>query len=192
MNNELDYIVNESSIRQRKKQILNLGLEELKAICPDLKATTVKLEHIRPRAFDEEITLQTNRTTFRYLLEVKSNVRPETISHMIVLKNSGPKARKTPLLLMAYYINPNIAERLKKAGINYIDTVGNLFLKAEAQLYLPIEGKKPVQPPSGIKIRLFQPSGITLLFGLLIDPQTVNNPYRQLAKENGVALGTVG
>lgn len=192
MNHEQIKKVNRLIGRESENRLLRSALEQLKEVYPDLKPKDITLEHKHASPFDGEITLQTKNTTFHCLLEIKNRPRPENISHLIVLKNSDPKAEATPLLLVADYLNPALTARLKEAGINYIDTVGNLFLKSEPSLHLYVEGKRPSQPASGFKTRLFQPSGLTLLFGLLTNPQSVNYPYRQLVKENGVALGTVG
>ncbi|MGE0475112.1 MAG: type IV toxin-antitoxin system AbiEi family antitoxin, partial [Nitrospirales bacterium] len=78
------------------------------------------------------------------------------------------------------------------ADINFIDTAGNVFLQQEPGLHLYVEGKKLQTPAKEAPTRLFQPSGLTLLFGLLVTPESVNRSYRDLAKANGVALGTVG
>jgi hypothetical protein len=85
-----------------------------------------------------------------------------------------------------------LGQQLRKAGINFIDTAGNVFLRQEPGLHLYIEGKRPKTPLKESPTRLFQPSGLALLFGLLVSPESVNWSYRDLARANSVALGTVG
>jgi len=184
--------MNDSHIRGKEDRVLDSALEQLKAVHPTLSVKEIKREPRPGSVFDGEITLQTDKATLQYLLEIKINTRPQVINHVIIKKETNPKTRDIPLLLVADYITPTIAGLLKEAGINYVDTVGNLFLKGGPKLFLYVEGRKPTHVIKGLKTRLFQPSGLTLLFGLLIDPETVNKPYRKLAKENGVALGTVG
>ncbi len=146
------------------------------------------------RRWDGEVTLKTKRGTFRYVFEVKIHLRPQTIQHLLIQADGYRKrlGKATELLLLADYVNPSLGDQLKGAGINFIDTAGNLFLKREPGLYLYVEGKKPAVSIKEKPSRMFQPSGLTLLFGLLVEPESVNQSYRQVAQTNGVALGTVG
>ncbi|MGH7205713.1 MAG: type IV toxin-antitoxin system AbiEi family antitoxin [Nitrospiraceae bacterium] len=146
------------------------------------------------RRWDGEVTLKTDRGTFRYLFEVKTNLRPQTIRHLLIQADAYRKqwGKATGLLLLADYVNPSLGDQLKDAGINFIDTAGNLFLKREPGLYLYVEGKKSPASTKEKPTRLFQPSGLTLLFGLLVEPESINHPYRHLSEANGIALGTVG
>jgi hypothetical protein len=128
-----------------------------------------------------------------YLFEVKSHLRPQTVRHLRIQANTYRKqgGKSRGLLLLADYVNTSLGHQLKEAGINFIDTAGNLFLRQEPGLHLYVEGKKPRNSVKERPTRLFQPSGLTLLFGLLVAPESVNWSYRELARANGVALGTV-
>jgi|CXWL01.1.fsa_nt_gi hypothetical protein len=179
-------------LRSSETKILHSALEQLKLVHAGIKPQNVILAEERFSPFDGRITLKTDAESFQYLLEIKAHPRPETIRHLIVLKDTDKEAKNTPILVVADYLNPNLAAKLREEGINYLDTTGNLFLKRAPNLYMQVEGKKPSSPVAGLKTRLFQPSGLTLLFGLLTEPQSINYPYRRLAEEAGVALGTVG
>lgn len=181
-----------SSTGSSETRILKSALEQLKRVYAGIKPQNVILAKERFSPFDGRITFETDTETFQYLLEIKAHPRPETIRHLMVLRDTDKEAKNTPILVVADYLNPNLAAKLREAGINYLDTTGNLFLKRARNLYLQVEGKKPSAPVAGLKTRLFQPSGLTLLFGLLTEPQSINYPYRRLAEEAGVALGTVG
>lgn len=175
-----------------KTKIIRSALEQLKSINAGIKPQNVVLREGGPSPFDGRITLKTDTESFQYLLEVKAHPRPEAIRHLLVLRETYKEAKDIPILVVADYLTPNLAAKLREEGINYLDTVGNLFLKRPPSLYMQIEGKKPSSPVSGLKTRLFQPSGLTLLFRLLSEPESINYPYRRLAEEAGVALGTVG
>ena len=182
-------------VMKQESQIATLALERLKAVQP---VQVVDLRHDVPGPkgirYDGELSLKTDRGTFRYIFEVKRNLRPQTVQHFLVQANLYRKhlAKGTGLLLLSDYVNPSLGHQLREAGINFIDTAGNLFLKREPVLYLYVEGTKPATSTKEKPTRLFQPSGLTLLFGFLIEPESVNHPYRQLSDANGVALGTVG
>ncbi len=178
----------------QESEIVASALERLKSVQPVRVVNLRREVEVGDRRWDGEVTLKTKRGTFRYVFEVKTHLRPQTIRHLLIQADGYRKlwGKATKLLLLADYVNPSLGDQLKGAGINFIDTAGNLFLKREPGLYLYVEGKKPSVSPKEKPTRLFQPSGLTMLFGLLIEPECINAPYRRLSDSNGVALGTVG
>ena len=98
-------------------------------------------------------------------------------------------------LLVADYINPNMCDRLKHAGIQFIDTAGNAYINHDP-VYISIKGNKPQQrvfENKSVKTgKAFQPSGIKVVFAFIRDKLLINAPYREIADQAGVALGTVG
>lgn len=99
-----------------------------------------------------------------------------------------------PALLVAPHVAPARAERLREAGIPFIDAAGNVYLEA-GNVYVYVIGR---EPPPGLaaarpkKIRAFAGTGLQVLFALLCAPEYANKPYREIARAAGVALGTVG
>jgi hypothetical protein len=94
-------------------------------------------------------------------------------------------------LLVAHYINPLMAERLKGMDIWFIDTAGNTYINA-LPVYVYIKGNKPsetqkAQPTN----RAFTPIGLKIVYALLCQPKLVNAPYREMAQTTTAALGTV-
>ncbi len=195
MIHERGNVANMMSENRQESQTISTALERLKSVHP---VRVVDLRHEvsgqgRDR-WDGEFTLKTDRGAFRYVFEVKTNLRPQTVKHLLIQADSYKKhwGKTKGFLLFADYVNPSLGHQLKEAGINFIDTMGNLFLKREPGLYLYVEGKKPAAPPRGKPTRVFQPSGLRLLLGFLLEPESVNYSYRNLADANDVALGTVG
>ena len=94
-------------------------------------------------------------------------------------------------LIVSDYVNPRMAERLKEMNIPFLDLAGNAYLN-EPPVYVYIIGNQPVEDryrkPA---TRVFQPSGLKVLFAMLCEPNLVFKPYRAIAKAAGVALGTV-
>ncbi len=92
-------------------------------------------------------------------------------------------------LLVADYINPQMAQRLKEANVQFIDAAGNAYIN-QPPLFVFIQGnkktKQPKTKPTGLA---FSGAGLRVLFTLLNEPDAVNYTYRKLAE--GVALGTV-
>lgn len=98
-------------------------------------------------------------------------------------------------LFVADYINPNMGERLKEAGIQYIDTVANTYIN-QPPIYVYIKGNKPetitVVKRKAKTGKAFQPTGMKVVFAFLRDKGLINAPYREIADQAGVALGAVG
>ena len=98
-------------------------------------------------------------------------------------------------LLVADYINPKLGERLKAADIQFLDTAGNAYINQQP-VYIYIKGNKPQQAfPAKQRVktgRAFQPTGMKVVFAFLREEELVNAPYREIADQAAVALGTVG
>ena len=98
-------------------------------------------------------------------------------------------------ILVADYINPNMAEKLKNENIQYIDTVGNAFINV-TPLYILITGRKQNKElainTQTHTSRAFEPKGLMVTYGILTNPNLLNLPYRDIAAATDVARGTVG
>ncbi len=103
-------------------------------------------------------------------------------------------------MLIADYVNPNMADKLRKRDIPFIDTAGNAYIKekhlfvfiktnkAQANQDKNIQGMREAQKRG----RAFKPAGLKVLYALIRDPQLIYAPYRGIADIADVALGTVG
>ncbi len=98
-------------------------------------------------------------------------------------------------MLAADYINPQLAERLRKQGVQFIDTAGNAYID-QPPVYVYVTGRRRQEPPfaprQGSTGRAFEPKGLQVIFAFLRHPELVNAPYREIATRAGVAVGTVG
>lgn len=101
----------------------------------------------------------------------------------------------TPAVLVADYINPNMAEKLKHENVQFMDTAGNAYINLEP-IYIFITGKKQnkenIAPFRHKTNRAFEPKGLMVTYGFLTNPNLLNQPFREIAAVTGVALGTVG
>jgi len=96
-------------------------------------------------------------------------------------------------VLVADYINPNMAKKLKGMHVQFMDAVGNTYIN-QPPIYIHVTGNKQDQALTRIKEtnRAFDTTGLKVVFGFLCNPLLVNKTYREIAKATGVALGTVG
>jgi hypothetical protein len=97
---------------------------------------------------------------------------------------------KNPPVIVTGYVTPGIAEILHNTHINYIDAAGNAFIN-ELPLFICIRGKKPEALPITRK-RLYQSSGLKIIFALLCNPTLEMEDYRTIAAMSQAALGSVG
>lgn len=136
---------------------------------------------------DAALTFKHNKTDWTYFAKVKRHLNRQTLGATI---QDLSRIKEKPLLV-ADYVNPEIAEDLKKMGFPFIDAVGNAFLK-ELPLHIYIAGNKPKHTQANTLGKAFHPAGLKVLFVLLCKPELVDAPFREIAKYAGVALGTVG
>jgi len=101
-------------------------------------------------------------------------------------------------MLVADYVNPKMADKLRKLDVSFIDTVGNAYIN-DKPLYIYIKGNKQGVQATVIRAketqatgRAFQPTGIKVVYALIRNPELVTATYRDIANITGVALGTVG
>lgn len=98
-------------------------------------------------------------------------------------------------ILVADYVNPTMADRLREQNVFFIDTAGNAFIRAPDRHILIKGNRKPkalAQHAKPHKRRAFTAAGLKVTYVLLCNPGLVNEPYRSIAKAAGVALGTIG
>jgi hypothetical protein len=96
------------------------------------------------------------------------------------------------LLLVTRYVNPQMAEELKTEGLEFMDAAGNAYVN-QPPAYIYVKGNKP---PDGITPTrgkaTFKPTGLKVIYAFLCNPGLENKPYRDIAAQADVALGTVG
>lgn len=127
-------------------------------------------------------------TAAEFLAEVKKGLTAATIGAVIERLKRFPQK----VVLIAEYINPNMADKLKQMDVPFIDTVGNLYLN-EPPLLLYIKGQGPPKAFRRARLtRAFQPTGLKVIFAFFCRPELIRLPYREIARAAGVALGTVG
>jgi hypothetical protein len=152
---------------------------------------TLQIEHVVGQAGlrpDRLTRMIVHGRKLKYYAEIKTTI---TKAQQILMRINKDKL-DYPLLLIARYVNPQMAEQLKQDGIEFIDTAGNAFIN-RPPLYIFVKGNKPPEavmptPPK----RAFRPAGLRIIYAFLCNPGMENKNYREIAKETGVALGTIG
>lgn len=125
----------------------------------------------------------------QFNVKIKRWVQNVSVGSLVAQLERLPSAS----ILVADYVNPKLAERLRQNGILFIDAAGNAFVVA-GDVYVFIKGNRlaSVETAPRKKSRAFHASGLRLIFHFLHNPSLLNKTYREIAASTGVALGTVG
>jgi len=144
--------------------------------------------------FDGVITWKTAGRTIRYLVEEKRHFRHQDVG--VVVEQLNRRRADLPrdyaggkVLLLAPHVRPQQAVALEHAGIDYLDLAGNAHLQAPG-LFVHVEGRQLPKAPMAAPGRP-QKGWIKAVMAMLVRPDLVNAPYRTLADQADVALGTV-
>ncbi|MEA1926801.1 MAG: type IV toxin-antitoxin system AbiEi family antitoxin [Candidatus Auribacterota bacterium] len=153
-----------------------------------LKIDVIPEFDLHPPGPNAGIHIINGNKTMTFAVEVKPTL---TLAELgITVQKIG--LQKQRVLIIARYINPQMAERLKGMDIPFIDAAGNAYLN-EPQLFLYIKGnKEPDKYKTIVAPRTFRPAGLKVVFAFLCNPGLEDKPYREIADKAGVALGTVG
>lgn len=144
-----------------------------------------------PAGADAKVVLRTNAGQLAYVVEVKRTVTAAGLEHVLQQLERYAQGTKAKPLLLSNYISSNLAERLIRAGVNFADAAGNVYLNWPGKLHIQIQGRKPKQIAEAKSERLTQPSGLRVLYALLTQPPENWGAYRNVARASGVALGSI-
>lgn len=115
----------------------------------------------------------------------------EQVRHLAIEAKARHPGRR--LLLLAPWIRENGAQRLREAGLCYIDAAGNAHLELDApRILVDVRGRRPDRVPKAEPGRLIEPTGLKVIHLLLTRKDAIRQTYRKIAAAAGVALGTVG
>jgi hypothetical protein len=172
-------------VKIRETELLDRAIESLN----ENTGLSIAIRHFNDRSDIGAIgELHTNHGTIPLAIEIKTRLTPTILNTVVHQFNQGPERG----LLIANYVNPLMAERLKAMDIWFLDMAGNAYIKA-LPIFVFIKGNKTIDldAPRAL-VRAFSPAGLKVIYALLCQPKLVNATYRDLAQKANVALGTVG
>lgn len=123
-------------------------------------------------------------------VKVKRNIS-QTPAALLVASLARQSGRS---LLVTDYVNPKLAEALRGANQEFMDTAGNIFIN-QPGCFVLVVGQKNGWNRTGTIVdtnAAFEMAGLKVVYGFLIKPELINSPYRTIAEETGAAVGTVG
>jgi hypothetical protein len=149
-------------------------------------------EAVHPEKNQPEAVLQIHAPgakTKKYYPQIKKEITRATL-----LGYMAERAARfdKPGILVAWYVNPQMAERLKEKDIAFIDAAGNAYIN-DPPVYIYITGRKKRHTPEKTAVgRALKPAGLKVVFALLCQPELAKAPYRDIVNAANVAQGTVG
>jgi hypothetical protein len=136
---------------------------------------------------DGRVELQVEHGKYLFNAEVKARITgPDTLFPLLRLMN-----RPEEFLVITRQLKGEMAEQLRKNGIQFIDDAGNAYIN-RPPFYLFIKGNR--NPDAGKPVfigRAFKQTGLRVLYALLCNPGMENETYRMIAGKTDVALGMI-
>jgi len=174
-----------------QEEIFNLAIEAFrKNLSVQTEIETLALEPTFALEFrpDRRIKMMMHGKALDYYAEIKTTITKPQKFLLLMHKQK----LNYPLILVARYVNAQMAEQLRLDGIEFIDTAGNAFIN-QPPTYIFVKGNKPTEDVRTAPLkRAFKPVGLRIIYAFLCNPGFENKPYREIAAATDVALGTVG
>lgn len=153
----------------------------------DLEVLIPKSPQEKNRRPDALLRLRAGPGEVLYQAEIKPSFSHALRLYVVMKKDTLER----PLILVTEYVNPEMADQLKKDGLEFIDTAGNAYID-RAPLFIFVKGNRPEDRTSpASRPRLFKTSGLKIIFALLGRSDLINATFREIASASGVSLGTV-
>lgn len=137
-------------------------------------------------SLDGEIHLKKNKKEYRFPFIAKRNL---TLSKLPQISNFQTFGN---LLVISDYIPKALKAHLREINVCYVDAAGNAFITDGKGLYLFIETNQINRITETESNRAFSKSGLKVVYQILIQKDTINLPYREIAKLSEVSIDTVG
>ncbi len=167
-----------------EKETVQVALAQLYQVV-GVRGTYTDNVHAADNGTDGTIMLTAGKAEHRFPVMVKNNLRE---SHLPFLKEVI--TRRSNVLLVTNYASDNVKQQLRKENVFYLDTSGNAYIRSD-QLFIFVQGQKEKEATKPKVNKVFNATGLKVLFALLNEPEMCTYSYRYIAQHSGVALGSV-
>lgn len=174
--------------RNQEKDILRTALRELQKEIP-VGVVDVKWQVPTGEGTVFDAVLHFEKTLHECAVDIHTSINPKMID---ALEFYLAAADRTMLIVTGVMTDITAAE-LKKRNLQFIDTVGNMYITQENPFVLIHKiGNRPQETTDEKTANVFIGKKLQAIFVLLANEDAVNRTYRDVAGLAGVALGTVG
>lgn len=135
--------------------------------------------------FDGEVILEIDGAEQSFRTVVRKDLSPADIPTLEKLVRGEPF-----FLLIAWRLNKRTKEKLRQRTIPYLEANGNFYFK-QGNTLIFLDTQKPFPLEKKIGNRAFTKTGLKVLFQLLLKPDLIHQPQREIAEAAGVALGNI-
>ena len=175
-----------------KKQILQQALSQLNNFVGAEKGLTTGdsfYSLVRKNSSDNGVaSIRCGESDLAYNIFVQPWAPQKDINALI----SQFRALSLKTILFADFINPVMAEKLRRHSIPFVDCAGNLFIK-DSQCNYYVKGKKSSSLRNKrVRGRAFNAAGLKLIFAIFNQPEFLRASYRDISNKVNIALGSVG
>lgn len=172
-------------MNKMNNKILQIAQKNLEQAPFNLEIEVKELCVKNSQQIDAQVKLLLPDRVLAFQAEIKAEVRVHQLPRIYEMAKTN-----APFLLIGGEIFPDIKDKLKEHGINWIDGAGNMCIKGKDHLIF-IDHNKPVRAKTK-KDRAFTKTGLKVIFLFLQDEMWLQNTYREIAEAADVALGTIG
>jgi hypothetical protein len=137
---------------------------------------------------DGSVTLSHPKTKEKLSLFI--NIKNE-IRNNDILKLTEQKKKHSDILLLAQYISKPNREILRNQNINYLESSGNCYIQ-KGSIFIYINDQKVFAQRQTSNSKIYTESGMRFIYSLFLEPDLLNNTYRDIAAKAEIALGNVG
>ena len=142
-------------------------------------------EDLIMQGIDGMIKLDYKGHTQEFYVGVKRELREYQLPNIFKLKEEY-----YPMMVIAEKLFPKIKNTLVEQGIAYIEMDGNINIEAD-NILLKVEGKRKKYLQQEKYGRAFTKAGLKALLLFLTNENDINDTYREIAKNAGIAHGNV-
>lgn len=143
-------------------------------------------EELLEKEVDGMIKLEYKGQTQKFFVEIKKEFREYHLPNLFMQQK-----KYNPFMVLAEKkIFPKIKDALVGKSIAFIDLCGNINIETD-NLLLKVEGKGKKYIQQEKYGRAFTKAGLKTLFLFLTNNNSINDTYRDIANNAGIALGTV-
>lgn len=135
---------------------------------------------------DAVVLVSKEKKTLRFYAEIKERLTTSALGDLAARLQQG----RGRVALIASYINPAQADRLRALELPFFDAAGNAFFN-EPGLFVFVSGRRLENDPAARPLRAFRSTGLKVIFALLASPHLETKNYREIAADSGVSLGSI-